>query len=145
MGGDGGRSRHARDGAGGCLRHAERPQNLDGWGLPGDAGVVAVDENGLRLGAAWFRLFSVDDAAYGFIAPDIPELAIGVREDARRKGIGQALLEALLATARDAGYRTVSLSVDRQNSAVRLYERVGFRNAGVSVPSDSSVTMIAPL
>jgi ribosomal protein S18 acetylase RimI-like enzyme len=118
---------------------------LDGWGRPGDAGVVAVEENGRRLGAAWYRLFPADEAAYGFVAPDVPELSIGVREGARGSGIGRSLLEGLLATAREEGYRAVSLSVDRQNPALRLYERVGFRDAGVSDPSESSVTMMATL
>ncbi len=118
---------------------------LDGWGRPGDAGVVAVDDAGNRLGAAWFRLFPANDPAYGFVAPDVPELSIGVAAEARGKGVGRALLDALLATARAQGYRAVSLSVDRQNPARRLYERAGFRDAGVSDPSDTSVTMIAML
>src|SRR5262245_54459100 len=83
---------------------------LEGWGRPGDAGVVAVDEDGRRLGAAWYRLFPVEDAAYGFIASDIPELSIGVAAPARGKGIGRALLDALLNTAHEQGYRAISLS-----------------------------------
>jgi ribosomal protein S18 acetylase RimI-like enzyme len=118
---------------------------LDGWGRLGDAGVIAIDEGGARLGAAWYRLFPADDPAYGFVAADIPELSIGVASDARGQGVGRALLDALLATARQQGYRAVSLSVDRQNPALRLYERAGFYDAGVSDPRDSSVTMAAPL
>lgn len=118
---------------------------FDGWGRPGDAGVIAFGEDGQRLGAAWYRLFPVENPAYGFVAPDIPELSIGVEERERGKGIGQALLEGLLARARESGYRAISLSVDRQNAALQLYERVGFRDAGVSDPDDSSVTMIAVL
>jgi GNAT superfamily N-acetyltransferase len=116
---------------------------LDGWGRPGDAGVVAIGENGRPLGAAWYRLFPTDEPAYGYVASDIPELSIGVVEHERGKGVGRVLLEALLARAQDDGYRGISLSVDRQNPAFRLYERVGFRDAEVSDPADSSVTMIA--
>jgi hypothetical protein len=39
----------------------------------------------------------------------------------------------------------VSLSVYRKNPARRLYERKGFRDAGISDPTDTSVTMIANL
>ena len=116
---------------------------LAGWGRPGDAGVVAFDDTGQRLGAAWYRAFPVEAPGYGFVAADVPELSIGVREDARGRGVGTALIEALLRTARNQGYRAVSLSVDRENPARALYERSGFRDAGVSIPEDSSVTMIA--
>lgn len=116
---------------------------LTGWGRPGDAGVVAVSEDGQRLGAAWYRLFPGDEPGWGFVAADVPELSIGVAGAARGRGVGGALLAALVALAREHGHRTLSLSVDRQNPARRLYERVGFRDAGISDPTDTSVTMIA--
>jgi GNAT superfamily N-acetyltransferase len=116
---------------------------LDGWGRPGDAGVVAVDERGRRVGAAWVRLLSASEPGYGFVAPEIPELGIGVVPEARGRGVGSALLTALLAMARERRWPALSLSVDRQNPARRLYERMGFQDAGISPPDDSSVTMIA--
>ena len=114
---------------------------LDGWGRAGDAGVVALDETGRRLGAAWYRLFPAAAPGYGFVAADVPEVSIGVAVDARGRGVGGALLDALIALAREQGYRALSLSVDRQNPALALYQRHGFRDAGLSAPSDSSVTM----
>ena len=115
---------------------------LDGWGRFGDAGVIAVDEAGRRLGAAWCRLYPTDAPGYGFVAPDVPELSIGVVPEERGRGVGTALLDALAATAREHGHRALSLSVDRANPARRLYERHGFRDAGIPDPGDSSVTMI---
>ena len=117
---------------------------LDGWGRPGDAAVVAVMD-GQRLGAAYYRLFPVEEPGWGFVATDVPELSIGVISEARGTGIGSALLDALLTLAPEQGFRAVSLSVDRQNPARRLYERKGFRDAGISDPTDTSVTMIANL
>jgi GNAT superfamily N-acetyltransferase len=117
---------------------------LEGWGRTGDAAVVAVVD-GQRLGAAWYRLFPAEDPGWGFVATDVPELSIGVAAEARGRGVGSALLDALLTLARERGYRAVSLSVDRRNPARRLYERKGFRDAGNSNPSDTSVTMIAQL
>ena len=116
---------------------------LNGWGRPGVAGGVAVSEDGQRLGAAWYRLFPVDEPGWGFVAADVPELSIGVVGAARGRGVGGALLAALLELAREQGHRTLSLSVDRQNPARRHYERVGFGNAGISDPTDTSVTRIA--
>jgi len=59
--------------------------------------------------------------------------------------VGGALLGALLDEARAQGYAALSLSVNRQNPARALYERHGFRDAGVSLPDDISVTMVVTL
>jgi GNAT superfamily N-acetyltransferase len=116
-----------------------------GLGRPGDAGVVAVTADGARLGVAWYRLFPAEEPGWGFIAVDVPELAMGVVPEARGRGLGGALLDALLALAREQRHRALSLAVDRQNPARRLYERKGFRDAGISDPTDSDVTMVADL
>jgi GNAT superfamily N-acetyltransferase len=118
---------------------------LNGWGRVGDTAVIAEAADGQRLGAAWYRLFPAEDPGWGFVAPDIPEISIGVAVTARGKGVGSALLDALLTLAREQGHRAVSLSADRQNPARRLYERKGFQDAGVSDPTDTSVTMIVYL
>jgi GNAT superfamily N-acetyltransferase len=118
---------------------------LDGWGRPGDTGLVAVAEDGRRLGAAWYRLYPADNPSSGFVAADMPELSIGVVADARGRGVGSALLDALLALARTQGHRAISLSVDRHNPARRLYERKGCREADVSDPTVTWMTMIADL
>ena len=114
---------------------------LDGWGRDGDAGVVAVDGDGRRLGAAWYRLFPADAPGYGFVSPDVPELAIGVAVEARGRGVGSALLRALMDTAHEQGYRALSLAVDLRNPARRLYERVGFRVVSLS-EAESAATMM---
>ena len=63
--------------------------------------------------------------------------------NARGKGVGSALLEALLDRARGAGYGSISLSVDRNNAgAIELYERHGFSRVGEDA---DSFTMLAPL
>jgi ribosomal protein S18 acetylase RimI-like enzyme len=112
------------------------------WGRPGDAAVIAL-EAGFPVGAAWYRLFARDRRGYGFVDERTPELAIAVVPNARGKGVGAALLEALLDRARAEGYETISLSVDRNNAgAIGLYERHGFERLG---EEDDSVTMLAHL
>ena len=60
---------------------------------------------------------------------DIADIA--VRADRRRQGIGRALLEHLLATARAEGVRDVTLEVRPSNIAARaLYEAFGFCEEG---------------
>jgi GNAT superfamily N-acetyltransferase len=102
---------------------------VEGWGRRGDLGLIAEDEEAPR-GATWLRLFDESDPGFGFVAADVPELAIAVVAESRGRGVGTALLEAVPALARAAGHRAVSLSVESDNPALRLYERVGFRRVG---------------
>jgi ribosomal protein S18 acetylase RimI-like enzyme len=97
---------------------------LSGWGRPGDVGVIAEEDQ--PVGAAWFRLFSADEPRYGFVASDVPELSIGVATESRGRGTGTRLLAALVEVARADGHQAISLSVERDNPARRLYERAGF-------------------
>jgi GNAT superfamily N-acetyltransferase len=107
------------------LAHPSNARYLDGWGRSGDDGLIA--EDGAPLGAAWYRLFAPHERGDGIVAHhNVPEVAIAVVPRARGRGVGRALLEALLRTARDAGYAQLMLSVDPANPARRLYARCGF-------------------
>jgi hypothetical protein len=59
--------------------------------------------------------------------------------------VGGALLASLHQLATEQGYRVLSLSVGRRNRAQRLYTRQGFHNAGLSTPTETSVTLVAAL
>ena len=96
-----------------------------GWGRPGDSAFVAIDEF-QPVGAAWYRLFRADNPGYGFVDEETPELSIAVVPSKRGTGLGSELLDALLERARADGYAAISLSVERDNPAVALYERHGF-------------------
>lgn len=96
-----------------------------GWGQPGDVGVVArVD--GVDAGACWMRLLP---AGVGLASVDAqtPQLGIALMPPHQGKGHGRPLMMAALAAARQAGYRQVSLTVHPQNPAIRMYESCGFR------------------
>jgi GNAT superfamily N-acetyltransferase len=112
-----------------------------GWGRPGDTALIAV-EGRSPVGAAWFRVFGQDEPGYGFVDAKTPELAIAVVPSMRGHGIGDALLQALLAKARSAGYERLSLSVEPGNPARKLYERHGFQ---VVDEGDEAWTMVAEL
>ena len=103
---------------------------LAGWGRDGDAGVVAETE-GSPVGAAWYRLFDGTHPGYGFVDAQIPEISIGVEAAWRGRGVGRALLEALVARARSDGHTALSLSVDARNApALALYRSIGFVETG---------------
>ena len=112
-----------------------------GWGRPGDTGFVA-EAAGTPVGTAWYRFYARSACGYGFVDESVPELTIGVEAAWRRRGIGRALLEALLDGARAASVGSVSLSVEEANPALRLYERCGFRRMELV---DGAWTMLADL
>ncbi|MFG3559032.1 GNAT family N-acetyltransferase [Micromonospora sp. NPDC047557] len=115
---------------------------VTGWMRPTDVGVVAVDRAHRPLGAAWFRHLSAEDPGYGYVADDVPELTIGVRPAWRGRGVGRALLRAVLDAARDRGISTVSLSVERANAAARLYASEGFRTVESFEDADTMVAEV---
>jgi len=116
---------------------------VDGWMREGDAGFIA-EADGRPLGAAWWRTFASDDKGYGYVATDIPEIGLAVRDDSRGRGVGTALLDTLIAHARDQGLRGVSLSVeDGNDAAIRLYMRYGFERCGRDGNSDTMVLYLA--
>jgi GNAT superfamily N-acetyltransferase len=99
---------------------------ITGWGRHGDVGTIAHDGRE-PIGATWRRFYSTDEPGYGFIAEDIAEVSIGVRDGFRGRGIGARLLGDLAAGARFDGIPALSLAVEKANPALRLYLRQGYR------------------
>ena len=119
------------------LRQPELAHYVAGWPRPTDRGVVA--EAGHPVGAAWLRLFTASHPGYGFVNVATPEVSMGVVREWRGRGIGARLLDALITAAREAELTALSLSVEPDNYARRLYERVGFRQIG---QVGGSITML---
>ena len=111
------------------------------WGRPGDAGVIA-EIDGVPVGAAWYRLFAVEDPGYGFVDEKTPELGIAVEPIHRRRGIGETLLRALMVQAREEGFTHLSLSVAVHNRSRMMYQRTGFEKVD---EAGGSWTMLADL
>lgn len=93
--------------------------------LPDDRAVVATVD-GKVVGACWVR--TTDE--YGHIDDETPSFSISLYRPYRGQGIGTAMMHAMLSKLRDAGYTRASLSVQKENPALRLYERLGFRIVG---------------
>jgi ribosomal protein S18 acetylase RimI-like enzyme len=111
------------------------------FGRPGDAGVIA-EHGGTLVGAAWYRVLPAADPGYGYVGEDVPELTLAVAHAYRRQGLATALLTRLLGKARESGFPALSLSVEPDNPALRLYQRHGFKKVG---EVGGSWTMVLPL
>lgn len=111
-----------------AIGRRELAHYVTGWPQPGDLGQIAEDDG--PIGAAWLRVFCEDDPGFGFVDAQTPELAMGVLPQWRGRGVGAKLLGAVIADAADAGLAGISLSVERDNYAARLYERFGFGRVG---------------
>lgn len=110
---------------------------VDGWGRAGDTALIAM-EGGHRVGAGWFRLFRASAPGYGFVDDQTPELTIVVVPSRQRQGIGQLLLAGLLEQAQADAFRTVSVSVERDDPDTSNYDAAGFEEVG---STGSAVTM----
>ena len=77
---------------------------------------------GKIVGAVWVRIMN----DYGHIDNETPSFAISLYEEYRNMGIGTALMRDMLEFLKNKGYRRTSLSVQKVNYAVRMYQKVGF-------------------
>ena len=124
------------------LAMPEHARYIEQWGRPGDVALYALDRRDEPVGAVWLRQFTAAAPGYGYVADDIPELSIGVYPEFRRQKVGTLLLGSLIARAERNRTRAVSLSVNRENPAKRLYARYGFEV--VAEPGDA-LTMVLEL
>jgi ribosomal protein S18 acetylase RimI-like enzyme len=120
------------------LRHRAVAMYHRDWGRSGDAGFVA-EEDGERVGAVWYRLFTEEEHGDGYVDPETPELAIAVVDGRRGRGVGRRLMDAIHQRARDDGIRRIALSVDADNPARHLYRSLGYRDYE---PGDAKGRMI---
>lgn len=93
-----------------------------------------------QLATAWARLDVARGGAggiigfanYWLVAGEVHILAIATHPDHRRRGVGRALLEHLLAAGRATASTLATLEVRCGNTpAIALYERSGFRTVHV--------------
>lgn len=124
------------------LTHPDHSRYVAGWMRPGDAGVVAVDEQEGSVGAAWYRVLPRTDPGLGYLATGVPELIIGVRPIWRAHGVGRTLLQRLCEQARADGHGRISLSVERGNFAQTLYRSEGFAVTQSGFGRDTMVKLL---
>ena len=113
---------------------------FEGFGaLPDDRALVA-EHDGKVVAACWVR--TTDE--YGHIDDATPSFSISAYREHRGKGVGTALMNRMLDELFEEGYACTSLSVQKENPAVRLYLRLGFHIVGNGA-DDSEWLMVCPL
>lgn len=96
---------------------------IAGFGTHSGDDCLVAEVEGTVVGAAWSRI--MED--YGHIDSSTPSLAISMLPGYRGLGIGTQMLNGLLLLLQENGYLRASLSVQKENPALRLYERAGFQ------------------
>ena len=99
---------------------------FEAFGTLDDDRALVAQADGEVVGTCWVR--TTDE--YGHIDDETPSFSISLLEPYRGQGIGGALMSQMLAELQEAGYARASLSVQKENPALRLYERQGFRIVG---------------
>lgn len=120
------------------INHPSISKYLEGWGKDGDIGFIVVDSNNKPIGSITCRLFDENNKGYGYIDENTPELGMAVVYEHRGKGIGTQLLKSMLQEVKSRGFKNISLSVDPNNAAIRLYKKFGFIEVGIE---GTSVTL----
>lgn len=83
---------------------------------------LVAEVRGNIVGVIWARIMN----DYGHIDNDTPSLAMSFYQKYRGLGIGTSLLKQLIVVERLAGYSKIPLYAQKENYAVKMYEKEGF-------------------
>lgn len=95
---------------------------IEDFGKKPDDRCLAAEADGRIVGAVWTRIMN----DYGHVDDETPSFAIALYPEYRGLGIGTELMKQMLKQLRGAGYTKASLSVQKKNYAVRMYQNLGF-------------------
>lgn len=90
-----------------------------------DACFVAEQQNRI-IGGVWVRILSGSIKGFGNVDKHTPEFAISLFEPYRNRGIGSLLMKRMIAHLKEKQYKQASLSVNKENYALKLYQKLGF-------------------
>ena len=95
---------------------------ITGFGMKKDDIGLVAEVNKKAVGAVWVRIMN----DYGHVDNATPSIAVSLYKDYRGYGIGTALMKEMLRILKDRGYKQASLSVQKANYAVNMYQKTGF-------------------
>ncbi|MDR3057598.1 MAG: GNAT family N-acetyltransferase [Prevotella sp.] len=108
------------------IRTPEIDVFINNFGKQLDDHCFVADLNGKIIGAVWVRILSGKIKGYGNIDNETPEFAISLFQEYRNKGYGTQMMKKMIEYLKEKGYKQTSLSVDKNNYAVRMYQKLGF-------------------
>lgn len=94
----------------------------------GDIGIVLEDETNNPIASMWVSFIKAD----GFIDDQVPELVVNVETDWQGKGLGGWLIKQAVHHGRTHGWPGISLTVEPESPARRLYARNDFVSKNAS-------------
>jgi len=103
---------------------------IDGFGRKEDDYCLVADLNGHLIGAVWVRILADEIKGYGNVDNETPEFAIALFKECRRQGIGTVLMKKMISYLKEKEYSQASLSVQKENYAVKMYKGLGFEIIG---------------
>lgn len=122
------------------IHNPELSKYVEGWGRAGDFGFIALNAQAEPIGSIYARNFDEGSQGYGFVSKDVPELGMALLPAYRGIGIGTSMMRTFIKEARKREIKQLSLSVDPRNeAAMKLYERFGFKKVG---HVGTSITMV---
>ena len=104
------------------LKEPDLEMYIKDFGQQPDDWALTVEVDGRLVGAVWVRIMK----DYGYYDDRTPSLSISFLSEFRGQGLGQQLMTAMLDLLKAKCYPSVSLSVSKDNPAVRFYQRLGF-------------------
>lgn len=112
---------------------------IEDFGQADDICLIA-EIQGKAIGAIWSRIMN----DYGHVDEETPSLAISLFEDCRNRGIGTMLMKAMLQKLKEAGYRQVSLSVQKANWSYVKKTDTDFRESADTANSTKDFLRFLP-
>ena len=104
----------------------EVKQYIDGFGSAKDDYCLVAGLNDRIIGAVWVRILAGNIKGYGNIDDQTPEFSVSLLKEYRNRGIGTLLMQKMIEHLKKSGYAQTSLSVQKNNYAAKMYQKLDF-------------------
>ena len=104
------------------INNSELQVYIKDFGKQKDDYCFCAEVDNKVVGAVWVRNIN----GYGSIDDVTVEFAISVFDEYQKMGIGTALMNRMLEHLKELNYPKASLAVQKENYAVRMYQKIGF-------------------